>query len=66
MSHTRSAALTGKVRAAAAADCRELYEQGASVRAVADHFGRSYGCIHRLLVEAGTEFRPRNTRKANS
>lgn len=57
MNQTRSAPLTGRARAAAAADCREYYEAGNSVRSVADRFGRSYGSTHQLLVEAGTQFR---------
>jgi hypothetical protein len=60
MSRTYTAALTGTAREAAAEDCRELYEQGCSVRSVADRIGRSYGCTHQLLVEAGTTFRARN------
>jgi hypothetical protein len=60
MSHTRSAILTGVARAAAAEDCRELYEQGCSVRSIADRIGRSYGCTRQLLVEAGTTFRAKN------
>jgi len=60
MSHTRNESLTGRARTAAAADCRELYEQGCTVRSVADRIGRSYGVAHKLLVEAGTTFRARN------
>lgn len=60
MSHTRSAALTGEARTAAAEDCRELYEQGCTVRSIAARIKRSYGVTHKLLVEAGTTFRARD------
>ncbi|WP_424893326.1 helix-turn-helix domain-containing protein [Streptomyces sp. XH2] len=38
---------------------RKLYEEGASVRELADATDRSYGSIHRLLLEAGTTLRER-------
>ena len=57
---TRSTILTGQARAAAAADCREYYEAGNSVRAVARRFGYSCGKAHQLLAEAGTTFRGRD------
>jgi hypothetical protein len=60
MSRTYTAALTGQARTAAAEDCRELYEQGSTVRSIAHRIGRSYGVAHKLLVEAGTTFRARN------
>lgn len=68
MSRTRSENLTGEARTAAAEDCRELYEQGSTVRAVAARIKRSYGVTHKLLVEAGTTFRARNgkPRKADA
>lgn len=62
MSTTRSIALTGDARAAAAADCREYYEAGNSVRGVANRFGRSYGATYVLLCEAGTQFRDKQGR----
>ncbi|MEU1273048.1 helix-turn-helix domain-containing protein [Streptomyces sp. NPDC005799] len=54
MSNTK---LTGQARQAAAQDCREYYEAGASVRSTAARFGRSYGVTYLLLQEAGTVFR---------
>lgn len=65
---TRNPNLTGDARKAVAADCRELYDQGATVRSVARRIGRSYGVTHKLLTEAGTTFRGRDglTRKADS
>lgn len=35
------------------------YAQGRSIRAIASTIGRSYGFVHRLLVEAGVDFRTR-------
>lgn len=37
---------------------RALYEQGLSVRKVADELGVTVSRAHGLLVEAGTEMRP--------
>lgn len=54
MSNTK---LSGQARTAAAQDCREYYEAGASVRSTAERFGRSYGTTYLLLREAGTPFR---------
>ncbi|KUH38599.1 MULTISPECIES: helix-turn-helix domain-containing protein [Streptomyces] len=33
------------------------YDSGASIRALAEETGRSYGGVHRLLEEAGATFR---------
>ena len=57
---TRSTTLTGDARQAAAADCREYYEAGNSVREVARRFGFSYGKALNLLQEAGTAFRDKS------
>lgn len=35
------------------------YEKGASIRALAEATGRSYGFVHRLLSESGVTFRGR-------
>ncbi|MEU6250655.1 helix-turn-helix domain-containing protein [Glycomyces sp. NPDC047010] len=35
------------------------YEQGRSIRDIASTIGRSYGFTHRLLAEAGIDFRTR-------
>lgn len=35
------------------------YELGESIREIAVSIGRSYGFVHRLLYDAGVEFRPR-------
>jgi predicted transcriptional regulator len=38
---------------------RGKYERGASIRELADEYGRSYGFIHRLLSESLVELRGR-------
>lgn len=35
------------------------YEKGQSIRDIASTIGRSYGFVHRLLAEAGVDFRTR-------
>jgi hypothetical protein len=35
------------------------YDSGASIRALAEETGRSYGGVHRLLEDAKTTFRSR-------
>lgn len=35
------------------------YEKGQSIRGIASTIGRSYGFVHRLLAEAGVDFRTR-------
>mgnify|MGYP001436628772 CR=1 FL=1 len=35
------------------------YDSGASIRALAQETGRSYGGVHRLLTDAGVTFRSR-------
>ena len=63
---TRSTILTGDARQAAAADCREYYDAGNSVRGVAARFGYSFGKAYELLTEAGTVFRARNGKYAKA
>jgi hypothetical protein len=57
MSRTRNTALTGPDRKDVAEDLRELYEAGCSIRSITARAQRSYGVVHQLLVEAGTQFR---------
>ena len=47
--------LTGAVRALFRAELVAVYESGASIRAIAEETGRSYGAIHRLLTESGAD-----------
>lgn len=56
--------ITGPARDDLAAELKPKYEKGASVRALAESTGRSYGFIHRVLSEAGVKMRDRggNTR----
>lgn len=44
---------------------KKKYEGGASIRALAEETGRSYGFIHRILTESGASLRGRGgaTRK---
>lgn len=43
-----------------AAALKARYEAGASIRALAEDTGRSYGGVHRLLAGAGVAFRSRS------
>ncbi|MGI8309658.1 helix-turn-helix domain-containing protein [Saccharopolyspora hattusasensis] len=38
---------------------KSKYEKGASIRQLCKESGRSYGIVHRMLAEAGVQFRPR-------
>ena len=57
MTTTRTVYLKGAARTAAQAKAKRLYDAGATIRAVAEQMGRSFGGTYALLVEAGTEFR---------
>ncbi|WP_367141009.1 MULTISPECIES: helix-turn-helix domain-containing protein [Streptomyces] len=41
------------------AELRALYEDGASIRELTRSTGRSYGFVHRILLEAGATLRGR-------
>ncbi|MEU8968085.1 helix-turn-helix domain-containing protein [Streptomyces monashensis] len=58
---TRNPAVTGDERLAVAEDLAELYHQGSSIRGIAARTGRSYGCVHQLLLDAGVTLRPRGS-----
>ncbi len=51
--------ITGEARAQLSDELREKYVAGASIRDLANETGRSYGFVHRLLVDAGVELRGR-------
>jgi hypothetical protein len=51
--------ITGSARETLTTDLRKKYEKGASIRELASETGRSYGFIHRLLVEADVPLRGR-------
>ena len=42
-----------------AVDLKKKYEKGASIRALAESTGRSYGFVHRVLSENGVTLRGR-------
>jgi hypothetical protein len=49
--------LLGAERHALAEILKQRYAAGESIRTIAKDIGRSYGCVHRLLIDVGTEFR---------
>ena len=55
----KGARITGSAREKLTADLRRKYEKGQSIRALADGTGRSYGFVHRLLVDADVPLRGR-------
>jgi predicted transcriptional regulator len=55
----RSNRVTGDDRSALASTLAEQYAAGASIRALAEENGRSYGFVHRLLSEQDVAFRGR-------
>ncbi|MCU1600245.1 MAG: hypothetical protein JWO22_954 [Frankiales bacterium] len=57
--------VTGGDRDSLSTQLKKKYEGGASIRALAEEHGRSYGFVHRILSEAGASLRGRGgaTRK---
>jgi len=55
----KGARITGSAHEKLTADLRKKYEKGQSIRALADGTGRSYGFVHRLLVDADVPLRGR-------
>ncbi|NUP35210.1 MAG: hypothetical protein HOU01_26405 [Streptomycetaceae bacterium] len=51
--------VTGAAREKLAADLKKKYDSGASIRALAEETGRSYGFVHRMLSESGVALRGR-------
>lgn len=51
--------ITGTDRAAATREIVKRYTKGETVRSIADSLGRSYGFVHRMLIEADTPMRSR-------
>ncbi|MFF7976827.1 helix-turn-helix domain-containing protein [Streptomyces sp. NPDC007905] len=49
----------GAARDKLAADLGKAYESGASIRALAESTGRSYGFVHGIFTEAGVTLRGR-------
>ena len=59
MSMTRRTRVSGDDRAALTRDVVARYDQGEPIRTLAESLSRSYGFVHRLLVEGGVELRGR-------
>lgn len=55
----KGARITGTQRDKLATDLKKKYEKGASIRALAEQTGRSYGFVHRMLSEADVTLRGR-------
>ena len=55
----RNSRVTGADRASLTDDLAKEYAAGASIRALAEKTGRSYGFVHRLLSESEVTFRGR-------
>ncbi|MFI9809907.1 helix-turn-helix domain-containing protein [Streptomyces sp. NPDC052301] len=51
--------ITGGAREELAQSLAREYEDGQSIRAIADAHGKSYGFVHRVLTEAGVPLRSR-------
>lgn len=51
--------VTGPARDKLATELKRKYDSGASIRALAEETGRSYGFVHRMLRESGVELRGR-------
>lgn len=51
--------VTGDERDKLAKDLRKKYDNGESIRVLAESSGRSYGFVHRILSESGTTLRGR-------
>ena len=59
MELTKGTRITGETRAQLATELRSQYEKGASIRALAETTGRSYGFVHRVLSESEVPLRGR-------
>jgi hypothetical protein len=64
----KGARITGTARDKLATELKKKYDQGASIRALAEAHGRSYGFVHRILTESGANLRGRGgaTRRKKS
>ena len=51
--------ITGDERGTLSSTLRQRYEGGASIRTLAAETGRSYGFVHRVLLESGATLRGR-------
>jgi len=55
----KGARVTGADREKLAAELKKKYAGGASIRALAEETGRSYGFVHRILTENEVQLRSR-------
>lgn len=55
----KGARVTGDERNSLASTLKQKYSEGTSIRDLASETGRSYGFVHRILTESGTELRGR-------
>src|ERR671933_1977543 len=55
----KGARITGADRAKLAGELTKKYANGASIRALAEETGRSYGFVHRILTENDVSLRSR-------
>jgi lambda repressor-like predicted transcriptional regulator len=55
----KSSRITGVARDKLATELKKKYDKGASIRALAESTGRSYGFIHRVLSETDVTLRSR-------
>jgi hypothetical protein len=55
----RGSRVTGDDRDTLSGQLKTKYEGGASIRALAEEHGRSYGFVHRILSESGATLRGR-------
>jgi len=55
----KGARVTGNDRSKLAGELKKKYTGGASIRALAEETGRSYGFVHRMLSESGVSLRGR-------
>lgn len=55
----KGARVTGEDRRALASELQQKYATGTSIRDLAQETGRSYGFVHRILSESGTQLRGR-------
>lgn len=64
MTLKKHARIVGETRDQVQAELVRRYEKGASIRALAEFCGRSYGFVHRILSESNVTLRGRggNTR----
>jgi hypothetical protein len=51
--------VTGSERSRLADELKRRYNEGESIRSLAAATGRSYGFVHRILIESGVDLRGR-------